>query len=170
VGINLLREGIDLPEVSFIAILDADKIGFLRSATSLVQIIGRAARNAAGLVVMYADRESEAMRIAIGETDRRRKIQIAYNDKHGITPTTIKKSIHDILERRKEEKIDVTLDEVNILKKTHNLLVPEQKKSLFKALEQRMLEHAKNLEFEEAALIRDEIAKLKNTNVTKINF
>ncbi|MEW6549223.1 MAG: excinuclease ABC subunit UvrB [Spirochaetota bacterium] len=162
VGINLLREGIDLPEVSFIAILDADKIGFLRSATSLIQIIGRAARNAAGIVVMYADRESEAMRVAIGETERRRKIQMDYNDAHGITPTTIKKSIRDILERHKEEKVDAALDEVNLLKRTHNLLVPEQRKSLVKALEQRMLEHAKNLEFEEAALLRDEISKLRN--------
>jgi excinuclease ABC subunit B len=161
VGINLLREGIDLPEVSFIAILDADKIGFLRSATSLIQIIGRAARNAAGLVVMYADRESEAMRVAIGETDRRRAIQTAYNTEHGITPTTIKKSVHDILERRKEEKIDTTLDEMSMLKRAHNLLVPEQKKALIKALEKRMLEHAKNLEFEEAALVRDEIARIK---------
>ena len=161
VGINLLREGIDLPEVSFIAILDADKIGFLRSATSLIQIIGRAARNAAGIVVMYADRESDAMRVAIGETNRRRAIQMAYNIEHGITPTTIKKSVQDILERHKEEKIDTTLDEVSLLKKTHNMLVPEQRKSLIKALEQRMLEHAKNLEFEEAALLRDEIARVK---------
>ncbi|MCE1196379.1 excinuclease ABC subunit B, partial [bacterium] len=161
VGINLLREGIDLPEVSFIAILDADKIGFLRSATSLIQIIGRAARNAAGIVVMYADRESEAMRVAIGETNRRRAIQTAYNAEHGITPTTIKKSVRDILERHKEEKVDTTLDEVSLLKKTHNMLVPEQRKSLLKALEQRMLEHAKNLEFEEAALLRDEIARVK---------
>lgn len=161
VGINLLREGIDLPEVSFIAILDADKIGFLRSATSLIQIIGRAARNAAGLVVMYADRESEAMRVAIGETNRRRAVQVDYNLKHGITPTTIKKSVQDILERHREEKIDTTLDEVSLLKKMHNLLVPEQKKALLKALNQRMLEHAKNLEFEEAALLRDEIARIK---------
>ena len=161
VGINLLREGIDLPEVSFIAILDADKIGFLRSATSLIQIVGRAARNAAGLVVMYADRESDAMRIAIGETNRRRAIQVAYNTEHGITPTTIKKSVHDILERHKEEKIDTTLDELSMLKRTHNMLVPEQRKSLLKALDQRMLEHAKNLEFEEAALLRDEIARIK---------
>ncbi len=161
VGINLLREGIDLPEVSFIAILDADKIGFLRSATSLIQIIGRAARNAAGIVVMYADRESDAMRVAIGETNRRRAIQVAYNVEHGITPTTIKKSVHDILERHKEEKVDATLDEVGLLRKTHNMLIPEQRKSLVKALEQRMLEHAKNLEFEEAALLRDEIARVK---------
>ncbi len=161
VGINLLREGIDLPEVSFIAILDADKIGFLRSATSLIQIIGRAARNAAGIVVMYADRESDAMRVAIGETNRRRAIQVAYNIEHGITPTTIKKSVQDILERHKEEKVDATLDEVSLLRKTHNMLIPEQRKSLVKALEQRMLEHAKNLEFEEAALLRDEIARVK---------
>jgi excinuclease ABC subunit B len=161
VGINLLREGIDLPEVSFIAILDADKIGFLRSATSLIQIIGRAARNAAGLVVMYADRESDAMKTALEETNRRRAVQLAYNEEHGITPMTIKKSVHDILERHKEERIDATLDELNMLKKPHNLLVPEQRKSLVKALEQRMLEHAKNLEFEEAATLRDEIARIK---------
>lgn len=161
VGINLLREGIDLPEVSFIAILDADKIGFLRSATSLIQIIGRAARNAAGLVVMYADHESPAMRTAISETDRRRNIQLAYNQEHGITPTTIKKTVQDILERHKEEKVEVTSDEISFLKKTHNILVPEQKKALVKSLEHRMLEHAKNLEFEEAALLRDEIARIK---------
>ena len=161
VGINLLREGIDLPEVSFIAILDADKIGFLRSATSLIQIIGRAARNAAGLVVMYADQESAAMHTAISETNRRRNIQLAYNKEHGITPTTIKKSVQDILERHKEEKIEVTTDEITFLKKTHNILVPEQKKALIKSLEARMLEHAKNLEFEEAALLRDEIARIK---------
>lgn len=161
VGINLLREGIDLPEVSFIAILDADKIGFLRSATSLIQIIGRAARNAAGLVVMYADRESEAMRIAILETNRRRELQTAYNEAHGITPTTIRKSITEILERRKEEKADATASEVQLLERAHNLLVPEQRKALLKALEQRMLEHAKNLEFEQAALIRDEIARVR---------
>ncbi|MCE1207294.1 MAG: excinuclease ABC subunit B [Spirochaetia bacterium] len=161
VGINLLREGIDLPEVSFIAILDADKIGFLRSATSLIQIIGRAARNAAGLVVMYADRESEAMKTAIDETNRRRAIQLAYNREHGITPVSIKKTVQDILERHHEEKIDITLDEIGLLKKSHSLLVPEQKKALLKALEARMLEHAKNLEFEEAALIRDEIQRIK---------
>ena len=161
VGINLLREGIDLPEVSFIAILDADKIGFLRSATSLTQIIGRAARNAAGKVVMYADRESDAMRAAIGETTRRREIQMRYNAEHGITPTTIKKAIQDILERHHEEKEDVAGTEIEVLEGAHNLLVPEQKKKLLKALEAQMLEHAKNLEFEEAACIRDEIEKIK---------
>lgn len=161
VGINLLREGIDLPEVSFIALLDADKIGFLRSATSLIQIIGRAARNAAGLVVMYADRESDAMRVAIKETERRRAAQTAYNREHGITPTTINKAVQDILERHREERIQGAEGELETLRRGHNFLVPEQKKSYIKALEARMLEHAKNLEFEQAALLRDEIAKIK---------
>jgi len=160
VGINLLREGIDLPEVSFIAILDADKIGFLRSATSLIQIIGRAARNAAGTVVMYADRMSDAMRTAIDETSRRRAIQVAWNEAHGITPTTVKKAVHDILQRHKEERETSAAFEIEELKKGHNLLVPAQKKALVKALEDQMLEHAKNLEFEQAALIRDEIERI----------
>lgn len=161
VGINLLREGIDLPEVSYIAILDADKIGFLRSATSLIQIIGRAARNSAGKVVMYADRISEAMRVAMEETGRRREVQIAWNEAHGITPTTIRKAVEDILERRHEERGEIVESQIEVLKRGHNLLVPEQKRSLIKALEAEMLEHAKRLEFEEAALIRDEIDKLK---------
>jgi len=161
VGINLLREGIDLPEVSFIAILDADKIGFLRSLTSLVQIIGRAARNAAGKVIMYADRMSEAMEKAIAETNRRREIQIAYNKKHGITPATVKKAIAEILTRHVEEADDAAAVTVEVLKKSFNALIPAQRKQLVKALEKEMLEHAKNLEFEQAAAIRDEIARLK---------
>jgi excinuclease ABC subunit B len=161
VGINLLREGIDLPEVSFIAILDADKIGFLRSLTSLVQIIGRAARNAAGKVIMYADRMSEAMEKAIAETNRRREIQLAYNKKHGITPATVKKAIADILTRHVEEADDAAMSTVEVLKKSYNVLIPAQRKQLVKALEKEMLEHAKNLEFEQAAAIRDEIARIK---------
>jgi excinuclease ABC subunit B len=161
VGINLLREGIDLPEVSFIAILDADKIGFLRSATSLIQIIGRAARNAAGTVVLYADRISDAMKVAIEETDRRRAIQVAYNLEHGITPITIKKAVQDILERHREEKDAAVSTDIEALRKSHNLLVPEQKKALLRKLEDEMLEHAKRLEFEEAAVIRDEIDRIK---------
>jgi len=161
VGINLLREGIDLPEVSFIAILDADKIGFLRSLTSLVQIIGRAARNAAGKVIMYADRMSEAMEKAIAETNRRREIQIAYNKKHGITPATVKKAIAEILTRHVEEADSAAASTVEVLKKSFNVLIPAQRKQLIKALESEMLEHAKNLEFEQAAMIRDEIAKIK---------
>jgi excinuclease ABC subunit B len=162
VGINLLREGIDLPEVSFIAILDADKIGFLRSATSLIQIIGRAARNAAGMVALYADRMSDAMRFAIDETNRRRAAQRAYNEAHGITPVTIKKAVHDILLRHQEEKEQVVETEIGTLKGAFNLLVPEQKKALIRALEAQMLGHAKNLEFEEAAILRDEIERIKS--------
>jgi excinuclease ABC subunit B len=160
VGINLLREGIDLPEVSFIAILDADKIGFLRSHTSLVQIIGRAARNAAGKVIMYADRMSEAMEKAIAETNRRREVQIAYNKRHGITPATVKKAIADILTRHAEEAVDSAASSIEVLKKSYNMLIPAQRKQLIKALENEMLEHAKNLEFEQAAAIRDEIARI----------
>jgi len=161
VGINLLREGIDLPEVSFIAILDADKIGFLRSLTSLVQIIGRAARNAAGKVIMYADRMSEAMEKAIAETNRRREIQIAYNKKHGITPATVKKAIAEILTRHVEEADNAAASTVEVLKNSYNVLIPAQRKQLIKALEGEMLEHAKKLEFEQAAAIRDEIAKIR---------
>ncbi|MDR0643118.1 MAG: excinuclease ABC subunit B [Treponema sp.] len=161
VGINLLREGIDLPEVSFIAILDADKIGFLRSLTSLVQIIGRAARNAAGKVIMYADRMSDAMQSAIGETNRRREVQIAYNKEHGITPTTVKKAIADILERHCEEDQNAAASSIEVLKKSYNVLIPAQRQKLIRALENEMLEHAKNLEFEKAAYVRDEIEKIK---------
>ncbi|MDR1429064.1 MAG: excinuclease ABC subunit B [Spirochaetaceae bacterium] len=160
VGINLLREGIDLPEVAFIAILDADKIGFLRSVTSLIQIIGRAARNAAGKVVMYADRMSDAMREAIRETERRREAQTAYNNEHGITPATVKKAIAGILIRHAEEEKDAASASIEVLKKSYNIFVPAQRKKLIKALETEMLEHAKNLEFEEAAALRDEIARI----------
>ncbi len=162
VGINLLREGIDLPEVSFIAILDADKIGFLRSARSLIQIIGRAARNAAGKVVLYADRMSDAMKQAISETERRRAIQLAYNQEHGITPTTVKKAIADILVRHEQEDIMAASTSVEVLKKSYNVLIPAQRAKLIKALEAEMLEHAKNLEFEQAAVLRDEIQRIQN--------
>jgi excinuclease ABC subunit B len=161
VGINLLREGIDLPEVSFIAILDADKIGFLRSLTSLVQIIGRAARNAAGKVIMYADRMSDAMKTAIAETERRRAIQMEYNEKHGITPTTVKKAITDILQRHAMEERDAAASSIEVLKKSYNVIIPTERKKLISALEKEMLERAKNLEFEQAAAIRDEIQRIK---------
>ena len=165
VGINLLREGIDLPEVSFIAILDADKIGFLRSVTSLVQIIGRAARNSAGKVIMYADRMSDAMKQAIAETERRRAHQIAYNEANGITPTTVKKAIRDLLKRHAEENKAAAGTEIEVLMKSYNVFIPGQRKQLIRALEAEMLEHAKNLEFEQAATIRDEIERIRNMSV-----
>jgi len=161
IGINLLREGIDLPEVSFIAILDADKIGFLRSATSLIQIIGRAARNVNGMVVMYADRVSDAMKEAISETQHRREVQEKYNFDHGITPATVSKAIEDILVRQIEEKKEVVETEISVLRKNVNLFVAKERKKLLKALEKQMTEYADCLAFEEAAKVRDEINSIK---------
>jgi excinuclease ABC subunit B len=161
VGINLLREGLDLPEVSLVAILDADKIGFLRSAISLIQTIGRAARNVNGKVIMYADRVSTAMREAIDETERRRGIQAEYNREHGITPTSISKSIQDLLVRKKEEKRTLERFDLELLEREYNLLVPKQKQELIRRLEREMLELAKNLDFERAAVIRDELKRIR---------
>ena len=161
IGINLLREGIDLPEVSFIAILDADKIGFLRSVTSLIQIIGRAARNANGSVVMYADRMSEAMEEAISETRHRRKIQEAYNKEHGITPATIKKEVQDILEHQEKEAKENADLEFAALKKNANLFSPKERKKLLKALYQEMSDCADRLEYEQAAALRDQIREIE---------
>lgn len=169
VGINLLREGLDLPEVSLIAILDADKIGFLRSSISLIQIIGRAARNVNGKVIMYADRISDAMKEAIDETERRRSIQEEYNREHGITPKTIKKTIQDILVRKKEEKRKTETVSIELLKNSYNIINPKERAKLIKALENEMFEHAKNLEFEQAALIRDEIENIKKEKYDRGN-
>jgi excinuclease ABC subunit B len=162
VGINLLREGLDLPEVSLIAILDADKIGFLRSATSLIQIVGRAARNSEGRVIMYADKMSSAMEQAIGETNRRRSIQMEYNQEHGITPTTIIKAINDLIKREQEDTRQNQKQDLSILKGGFNMLNANERKKYIKALEKEMLQAAKNLEFERAAVIRDEIELVKN--------
>ncbi len=161
IGINLLREGLDLPEVSLCAILDADKIGFLRSATSLIQTIGRVARNADGRVIMYADRISDAMAEAISETEHRRAIQSQYNEEHGITPKTVKKAIEDIIERETGEKEEDAKADIRIRKSGYNLLVEKDRKKYIRDLEKQMLEYAKNLEFEKAAAVRDEIAKYK---------
>ena len=161
IGINLLREGIDLPEVSFIGILDADKIGFLRSTTSLIQIVGRAARNENGKVVMYADRRSDAMKETIEETNRRRAIQEAYNKEHGITPKTIKKAIEDILTRENEIKKEAALAEAGPLINSLNILNPADRKKLIKKLEAQMAEYADMLMFEEAAVIRDKIEEVR---------
>lgn len=159
VGVNLLREGLDLPEVSFIGILDADKEGFLRSETALIQIIGRAARNVAGRVVLYAEHITGSMQYALNETDRRRKLQIAYNTKHGITPQTIKKTIHDITEHLESEhdkavRANVILDREIFAKNPEKLI----------ALKEREMQAAvKILDFETAAILRDEIQALEES-------
>ncbi len=161
VGINLLREGLDLPEVALVAILDADKIGFLRSATSLIQTIGRAARNADGRVIMYADKKSEAMEEAIRETEHRRSVQMAYNREHGITPKTIKKEIEDILERSLRESEEIAKEDAKILSSSYNLLSEKDRKKYIKDLEKQMRDYAASLEFEKAAVIRDEIERIR---------
>lgn len=150
VGINLLREGIDIPEVSLIAIMDADKQGFLRSERSLIQTIGRAARNANGHVIMYADKISEAMDYAIKETNRRREIQMKYNEEHGIVPKTIIKEIHEIISNNKE------LEEKEPIK-----MSKKEKMNLMMSVEQEMKEAAKNLDFERAMELRDILYELK---------
>lgn len=155
VGINLLREGLDLPEVSLVAILDADKEGFLRSETSLIQTIGRAARNADGKVIMYADSVTGSMERALKETERRRKIQIEYNKKHNITPKTIKKDIRDVIEISAKEKVDMlpTMAEKRLSDKERNELI--------RKLTNEMKNAAQLLEFEHAAYLRDKINELK---------
>ena len=160
IGINLLREGIDLPEVSFIAILDADKIGFLRSATSLIQIIGRAARNENGMVVMYADHMSAAMEESINETKHRREIQQKYNQEHGITPKTIKKAVEDILVHEKADAEDGASMNLEVLKNGVNLFNASDRKKLIKALQKEMTECADRMEYEQAALYRDQINEI----------
>jgi excinuclease ABC subunit B len=159
VGINLLREGLDLPEVSLIGILDADKRGFLRSEPALIQTIGRAARNVNGFVIMYADVMTDAIKGAIGETNRRRKIQQEYNKKHGITPKTIIKEVKDIGMGVKRKKGEVVIGERHIDAKK----VPkDEMKRLIGELEAQMDLASQNLEFEKAAELRDEIDELQN--------
>ena len=163
IGINLLREGIDLPEVSFIAILDADKIGFLRSTTSLIQIIGRAARNAEGKVVMYADHMSPAMKEAIEETKHRREIQEAYNKEHGITPQTVSKAVQDILVHEKKDAEENAEVQLEVLKSSANLMNASERKKLIKALTKEMSDCADRMEYEQAAVIRDQIREIEAT-------
>jgi excinuclease ABC subunit B len=157
VGVNLLREGLDLPEVSLIGILDADKEGFLRSETSLIQTIGRAARNSAGRVILYADSMTGSMERAIKETERRRKIQTTYNVEHGITPQTIKKKIHDITDQLRTEHDKA----VNEMVRIDSGLAESNPKLLMKQKEEQMAEAVRALDFESAALIRDEIYALE---------
>lgn len=158
IGVNLLREGLDLPELSFIGILDADKEGFLRSETSLIQIIGRAARNIYGRVVLYADNMTGSMEYAIKETNRRRKLQLEYNEKHGITPKTIIKKINDITEQLQTEHKKTVASLLSIDKKQYD----KNPEKVIRQKERQMNAAVKILDFETAAIIRDEIKELKN--------
>ena len=156
IGINLLREGLDIPEVSLIAILDADKEGFLRSERSLIQIIGRAARNAQGKVIMYADTMTESMRKAIEETNRRRSIQEAFNEEHHITPKTIVKPVQEVMHSKETQQMSA-----NYLKKKSKMSKKEKDK-LLASLEKEMKQAAKDLDFERAAELRDMLIELRN--------
>ena len=163
VGINLLREGLDLPEVTLIGILDADKEGFLRSETSLIQTIGRAARNDKGRVILYADNMTGSLERAINETNRRRNIQIEYNKKHNITPKTIVKSINDITDGLKKDHDKTIQEELSIDQK----LFIKNPNKLIKLKENQMKEAIKILDFETAAILRDEIKILKEKKEDK---
>ena len=156
VGINLLREGLDIPEITLVAILDADKEGFLRSETSLIQTIGRAARNAEGHVIMYADTVTDSMRVAIEETNRRRQIQQRYNEEHGITPTTIKKAVRDLIAISKAVEADESARQ-----KDPESMDEKELKALAKELEKKMRQAAVELNFEEAARLRDRMIEIK---------
>jgi excinuclease ABC subunit B len=157
IGINLLREGLDIPEVSLVAILDADKEGFLRSERSLIQTIGRAARNSQGHVVMYADRMTNSMELAISETKRRRAIQEEYNEKHGITPMTIQKGIRDAIRATHAAEDEAEYKTTEKLTK----LTKKERDKLIEDMEKEMKEAAKALNFERAAELRDLILELK---------
>ena len=156
VGINLLREGLDIPEIELVAILDADKEGFLRSATSLIQTIGRAARNAKGHVVMYADDMTDSMNVALTETNRRRKIQQAYNEEHGITPQTIQKAVRDLISISK-----TIAKEEQRFEKDPESMSREELEKLVKEVEKQMKRAAADLNFEAAAELRDRMVELK---------
>ena len=163
VGINLLREGLDIPEASLVAILDADKEGFLRSERSLIQTIGRAARNLNGHAILYADRITDSMRHAIDETERRRQKQEAFNKEHGITPKGVKKEIRDIIDgvyRGEDVKV---MPESKLIDVTKDPSILEEKNlsKRLKQLEAQMMEHAKNLDFEKAAKLREELTALR---------
>jgi len=167
VGINLLREGLDLPEVSMVAILDADKQGFLRSGTALIQTIGRAARNVHGKVIMYADQMTDAMKFAIAETDRRRAIQVAYNTKHGIEPYTIIKAVHDITERLANP---LSIAEKRGEYKAGETMPIKEIKRVIAELDNQMKQAAKDLAFEQAAVLRDQILDLRNLMAEESNL
>jgi excinuclease ABC subunit B len=161
VGINLLREGIDLPEVSLVAILDADKEGFLRSERSLIQTIGRAARNISGKAILYADRMTDSMKKAIGETERRRTKQLEHNTLHGITPKGVFKQVRDLIDGVYSEKAGKEAQEREIEKARIEDMSERDIAKEIKRLEKLMMEHARNLEFENAARVRDQLANLR---------
>jgi excinuclease ABC subunit B len=173
VGINLLREGLDMPEVSLVAILDADKEGYLRSTGSLIQTIGRAARNVRGKAILYADTVTKSIKAAIEETDRRRNKQIEYNLEHGITPTTIVRNVTDVMEGAREEPssrgrargrgkgLGEPIRKVAEQSADYTVLDAHAAAALIKKLESRMYKHAQDLEFEEAARLRDEIHRVR---------
>ena len=156
VGINLLREGLDIPEVTLVAILDADKEGFLRSATSLIQTVGRAARNSEGHVIMYADMMTDSMKQCIDETNRRRSIQMKYNEEHGITPTTIKKAVRDVIAISKS-----IADTESRLEKDPESMDEKELTELIAKTEKQMRKAAAELNFEVAAELRDKMVELK---------
>jgi excinuclease ABC subunit B len=159
VGINLLREGLDLPEVSLVAILDADKEGFLRSSGSLIQTSGRAARNVNGRVIMYADTVTDSMRAAIAETSRRRALQQAYNEEHGITPQSIVKGIDDVMSSVYERDYVTPAATIDGTERFHN---QQQLDAYLASLQAQMRAAAGNLDFERAATLRDDIKRLRN--------
>jgi excinuclease ABC subunit B len=161
VGINLLREGLDLPEVSLVAILDADKEGFLRSERSLIQTIGRAARNLNGVALLYADRMTDSMERAIGETERRRAKQIAFNEANGIVPRGVQKIIKDMIDGVYSPQDARQVIEVAQQTAKYESMSEKQISKEIKRLEKAMLDHAKNLEFEKAAQVRDQLHGLK---------
>ena len=161
IGINLLREGLDIPEVSLVAILDADKEGFLRSTTSLIQTSGRAARNVEGKVIMYADKVTRSMQSALAEMDRRRTIQLEYNEKHGITPTSIKKSVGEAMSNH--EKFEIA--SLMVAEEEEEYIASKNPQKLIARLEKQMYAAAKNLEFEKAAELRDKIKRLRDKDL-----
>ena len=157
IGINLLREGLDLPEVALVAVMDADKEGFLRSTTSLIQTMGRAARNEHGVVLLFANKITKSMKEAIEVTERRRKIQDEYNKKHGITPRSVARKVEDSLHEQDNANSAELLRKAKKLEK----MPSSERAKMIKELRAQMLEAAKNLEFEKAIALRDEIAKLR---------